>query len=247
MQSPRLERTALRACTRIAAATTLAFAFALPAAADEYTIVSKVTANRGGGSTQTLYIGDDKLRSNDGENDTIIDYATGTITFVEHKKKRYWQTTGEEMRAQFAELSAMLEQNPVLAKMFGQAAEAEVEKLGSRTVAGHECDDYRVTVGEAYSFDVCAARALQPDVDVHAARRVFAANMGPMAGKMSKLFDELAKIKGLALASTMKINVMGANIAVTTEATEVKVGGLGDDVFALPAGYKAAKSPFAQK
>jgi hypothetical protein len=243
MHSPRADRPA----ARLAAATlALTIAFALPAAADEYTIVSKVTANRGGGGTQTLYVGDEKLRSNDGENDTIVDYQAGTITFVEHKKKRYWQTTPAEMTAQFAELSKMLEDNPMLSKMFGSAAEATTEKLGSRTIAGHQCDDYRVTVGQAYSFDVCAAKDLQPEVDVHAARRVFAANMGPMAGKMSKLFDELAKIKGLALASTMNINLMGANISVTTEATEVKVGELGNDVFAVPAGYKAAKSPFAK-
>jgi hypothetical protein len=239
-------RPVTRALARLVALTAFTLAVALPATAEDITVISKVTASRGPGGTQTLYIAGDKMRSNDGENDTIVDYATGTITFVDHKKKRYWQTTPDEMGAQFEELSTMLEQNPVLSRMFGQAAEARVEKLGSRTVAGHDCDDYRVSVGEAYSFDVCAAKDLQPGIDVHAARRLFAANMGPMAGKMSKLFDELAKIEGLALASTMKINIMGANMVVTTEATEVKVGDLAGDVFALPAGYKSAKSPFAK-
>jgi hypothetical protein len=221
-------------------------AIAGAASAADVTMVSTVTASRGPSGTQTLYLSEDKMRSNDGESDTLVDYASGTITFVDHKKKRYWQTSPQEVQAQFAELSAMLEQNPVLAKMFGKAAEAQVEKLGSRTIAGHACDDYRVSVGEAYSMDVCAAKDLAPPVDMHAARRLFAANMGPMAGKMSKLFDELSKIQGLALASTMKINVMGANMVVTTEATEVKVGEIADDVFALPAGYKSAKSPFAK-
>jgi hypothetical protein len=36
-------------------------------------------------------------------------------------------------------------------------------------------------------------------------------------------------------------------MTVTTEATEVRVGDLGADVFAVPAGYKPSKSPFAQK
>lgn len=241
-----IPRQLTRAIPRLVALAAMTLAVALPAAAEDITVVSKVTASRGPGSTQTLYIADGKMRSNDGETDTIVDYATGTFTFVEHKKKRYWQTTGAEMTAQFAELSTMLEQNPMLAKMFGKAAEASSEKLGSRTIAGHACDEYRVTVGEAYSFDVCAATDLRPEIDVHAARRLFAANMGPMAGKMSKLFDELAKIEGLALSSTMKINIMGANMVVTTEATEVKVGDLAGDVFALPAGYKSAKSPFAK-
>ncbi|HUP21397.1 MAG TPA: DUF4412 domain-containing protein [Thermoanaerobaculia bacterium] len=241
-----IPRQLTRAIPRLVALAAVTLAVALPAAAEDITVISKVTASRGPSGTQTLYIAGDMMRSNDGENDTIVDYATGTITFVDHKKKRYWQTTPDEMGAQFEELSTMLEQNPVLSRMFGKAAEARVEKLGARTVAGHDCDDYRVSVGEAYSFDVCAAKDLQPDIDVHAARRLFAATMGPMAGKMSKLFDELAKIQGLALASTMKINVMGANIAVTTEATEVKVGDLAGDVFALPAGYKTAKSPFAK-
>ena len=221
-------------------------AFAAPAAAEDLTVISTVTASRGPGGTQTVYIADDRMRSNDTETDTIIDYTTGSMTFVEHKKKRYWQTSPAEVQAQFAEMAKMFEGNPVLAKMFGEAGEAKVTQGGSRTIAGHACDEYKVTMGEAYSFDVCAAKDLQPEVDVHAARRLFAANMGPMAGKMSKLFDELSKIKGLALSSTMKISVMGQSIVVTTEATEVKVGELGDDVFAVPAGYKATKSPFAK-
>jgi hypothetical protein len=228
----------------LAAAATLALA--APGAAEDITVVSTVTASRGPGGTQTLYIAGDKMRTNDTETDTIIDFTSGSMTFVEHKKKRYWQTSPAEVRAQFEEMAAVFEQNPVLAKMFGEAGEATVTQGGSRTIAGHTCDEFKVAMGEAYSFDVCAAKDLQPEVDVHAARRLFAANMGPMAGKMSELFDELSKIKGLALSSTMKINVMGQSIVVTTEATEVKVGELSDDVFALPAGYKAAKSPYAK-
>jgi hypothetical protein len=217
----------------------------VPALAEDFTVVSKVTASRGPGGTQTLYVAEDKMRSNDGETDTIVDYATGTITFVEHKKKRYWTTSPAEVQAQFAELAQMFEENPALARIFGEGGEVEVTKGGSRTVAGHPCDEYKVAMGDAYSFDLCAASDLAPEVDVHAARRLFAASMGPLAGTMSKLFDELAKIEGLSLATTMRIQVMGQNIVIETEATEVKVGDLGDEVFALPAGYKAAKSPFA--
>ena len=59
--------------------------------------------------------------------------------------------------------------------------------------------------------------------------------MGPMGKSMAKLYEELSKIKGLALKTNLS-GFMGMKAA--TEATKVVEGPVPASVFALPTGYK---------
>ncbi|HVS64733.1 MAG TPA: DUF4412 domain-containing protein [Thermoanaerobaculia bacterium] len=214
-------------------------------AAEEITVVSTLESSAVKASTSTTYMGEDKLRTVEGDTETIVDYQSGEIAFLDTKKKNYWVTTPAELEEQFAELSQLLQDMPMVDRIFGEASEVEVTELGtSQEVAGYSCDDYRVSMGDAYVFEICAASELEVPMDVNAARRLMFANMGPMAGRIGKLFDELSKIEGLPLVSSFTMTMMGRTISTETRATEVRVGPIPDSTFEIPAGFKKKKSPF---
>lgn len=79
----------------------LACAAALPAlaAAEDITIVSKTTVKQGAPTTSTQYIGADRVRTSDGDNDVILEVGTGRLTVINHKKKEYYEVTRAEMQA----------------------------------------------------------------------------------------------------------------------------------------------------
>jgi hypothetical protein len=223
----------------------LAAALAPALAADEITMVSTFESSMAKGSTSTTYMGKDKLRTVEGDTETIVDYTTGEMTFIDTKKKSYWTTSPADLEAKFAELNEQLQGLPMMDKIFGAASEVEVTKLGStQQVAGYTCNDYRISMGDAYVFELCATSELKPPADVHQARRLMFANMGPMAGKMGKLFDEMSKIEGLPLVSNFSMTMMGRTMSTSTRATEVKVGSIPAATFEIPAGFKQKKSPF---
>jgi len=214
-------------------------------AAEEITVVSTLESSAVKAATSTTYMGKNKLRTVEGDTETIVDYETGEIAFLDTKKKNYWVTTPAELEEQFAELSQLLQDMPMVDRIFGKASEVEVTELGtSQQVAGYSCDDYRVAMGDAYVFEICAASELEVPMDVNAARRLMFANMGPMAGRIGKLFDELSKIEGLPLVSSFTMTMMGRTISTETRATEVQVGPISDSTFEIPANFKKKKSPF---
>ena len=79
---------------------------ALPAAAEDLTIVFKTDK----GARQTQYYTSSKARHNMGDRDTIMDFATGTITTIDNKKKEYSQFTLDQMEAAMKQAAAQMEQ-----------------------------------------------------------------------------------------------------------------------------------------
>lgn len=219
-------------------------AFALPVAAEDLTVVSKVTTgDRSGTSTQ--YMTSTRSRSTDGQSDSIIDYPTGKLTFVDHRNKTYWETTIDEMTAYMDKLEKDMKGNPMLANMFGGPDEVSVEKgKGSRKVAGYDCDPYTMKMGESFVFDICAARGLQPPPQYFEGRKLAHASMGPMGKRFAKMYDEMKKIKGYPLAVDMDVDMGMAKVKSTSEATEVKKGAIPTSTFDIPAGYSKKPSPF---
>ena len=219
-------------------------AAALPLPAEDLTVVSKVTmGDRSGTSTQ--YLTATKSRSSDGENDTIIDFPTGHMTFIEHKSKSYWETSVEEMAAYMDSLYRDVKDNPMLASMFGGPDAVSVEKgKGARKIAGYACDDYTMKMGENFVFEICAAPGLQAPPQYYEGRKLSYAAMGPMGKRFAKMFDEMKKIKGYPLASDMDVDMGMMKMRTSSEATEVKKGAISASTFDLPAGYKKKSSPF---
>ena len=226
----------------------LAVALMAPAAAEDLTIVSKTVVGSAQPVVTTTYVTPDKIRTADGENDTIFDVASGRIQVLNPAKKEYYEFTREEMAAAMSQADQQLSPAAmdILAKMGGaKKIEAKLEKVGApRKVAGYDCDPYVVTMMDQLKYELCAAPALaMPPAYLDALKARYAI-MGPMAKRFDTTFEEMKKVKGFPLSMNASVNMMMIRQDVKTEATEVKKGPIPASVFALPAGYTKKDSPF---
>jgi hypothetical protein len=194
----------------------------------------------------------ERYRNSDPDTDSIIEFGTGKMTMIDHKKKEYWETTLQEMEAAFRQMEAqvaqMSEQMPPFLRDKiggGPGGPITVQKgTATRMIAGYDCDQYTISMGEAMKVEMWATSQLQVPAPYYDARKAFFAN-NPMTQKFGKLFDEMRKIKGYPLAETTTMKVMGTQ-QMSREATEVRKGPIPASAFAVPAGYKKVESPFAK-
>jgi hypothetical protein len=215
------------------------------AAAEDLTIVSKVTSAMGGPSTSTQYITGDKIRMNSGEGDTIVDLESGTLVMIDHKKKKYSKTTFDQMRDHFAQMSEMVEGNPMMAQMMGEVSEVQVTKTSeTREILGYTCTKYLLEMDDSFRQTLWVTPELKIPAQYYEASKAMYAMMGPMATRFEKMFDQMKEIDGFSLASSVDMRVMGQDASTSSEVVEVTRGTISDDVFAVPAGYKMKKSPF---
>jgi len=239
----------LQRLTRAAVVGALALA-PLAAAAEDLTITSSVTGAKGA-TIQTQYMSASKVRSASGDTDTIVDLATGALTMVDNKKKVYWQTTPEEMKAAMAQLQQQMQgMGPLAEKMMGgKMAPVTVTKgTAPRKIAGYDTEHWIVAMGEGLKYEVWTASslALPMNASYYDAMQANYAAMGPMGQRFKAIFDEMKKIKGFPLATDMSFSIMGRNQQTKTEATEVKKGAIPASAFEVPAGYKKEEAPFTK-
>ena len=71
-----------------------------PAFAQDLTLVYKETES---GALPTQYFTKERMRRNGPEGDSIVEYATGKITTIDHKKKEYSEITLAEAEARMKE------------------------------------------------------------------------------------------------------------------------------------------------
>jgi hypothetical protein len=222
---------------------------ALPAlaGAGEITIVSQATVGKAAPTTSTQYIGTDRIRTSDGESDTIVDVAAGRFTVINHKKKEYYEFTREELLASMQKFEEQMAGpiGAIMEKMAGgKMGEVTVQKGASRKVAGYDCTTHTFSLGENMRYETCAAPALQLPAQYYDALKGPYSMMGPMAKRFEKLFDEMKKVKGVPVAMTSTVNLMGMKMQVASEATEVRTGAIPATAFQVPAGYKKKAAPF---
>ena len=116
--------------------------------------------------------------------------------------------------------------------------------VARKTVAGHATDRYIITVGpsETESFN---APSLVPPIEPGEMMR-FQSLANPMMKAAHKMAAEMQKIKGMTLASSTTVKVMGKTFTTSKEATEVKTGPVPPGAFDIPAGYKKVNSPLTK-
>jgi len=238
---------------------------AAPTLAQDLTLVYKESEPSAG--TSSRYFTKEKMRTSDSSRDTIIEYATGKITTIDHKKKEYYEVTLAEMEAQMKAASAEMEKQAAqmkqqmesmppavrekMEKMMGGVAEATtVTKGGTRKVAGYDCQEYTVAMGKTIKTDTCNTTALKfpvPELEIKRFTAMGGAFAGmasnPMFKGMAQIGEKMKEVQGFALAETTTVSVFGKNNTTSREAVEVKQGPIDPSVFALPAGYKKVQAP----
>lgn len=244
---------------RFAAAASLAAAVAVPALADDLTIVYKISGS-GGAGTATSYYSADKMRMSDPERDTIVEYGGGgRIVTIDHKKKEYSEMTQAELESA---MKAMNEQMQKASEQMANLPPAMREKMQAmmggvpatltkgqtRKVAGYDCQDYDIAMGQMATMHLCASTAVAPpapNVDYRGGGLAgLAAN--PM---MKGLVNEMKKVQGFPLAESSTVKMMGRTTETSKEATEVKRGAIPAstfDVAGLTKGYKKVPNPLTR-
>jgi hypothetical protein len=234
--------------------TILRFAIALLAAASAFagdltiSFMSKIKGPMGlnseGVTTHYYSSAFHKTVAEDTKIDTLVDYTKGVFYTIKHKDKKIEMMSFDDLAAIGEGLGKQMEAiggMPGFLKGMmggGDAGEVKVEKLGPDTVAGRACTKYKLTLGKMVQ-EISADPSLVPPMNPAAFQkfqklRAFLVP-GPSAANMKKMYDEVAKIKGMALRTRMT-GFMGSDS--TLEATQIVEGPIAATVFALPAGYK---------
>jgi hypothetical protein len=224
---------------------------ALPVAAEDLTIVFK----DGKGALQTQYYTSNKVRHNMGDRDSIMDFATGTITTIDNKKKEYSQVTLEQMEAAMKQANAQMEQTmakvpPEMREkmdqmMGGVTGAITVTKGGTKKVAGYDTQQYTIAMGESMKTDMWTTTALQFPFDPTQFRKMsgFSGAGGPMMKNAAKMAEKMKEVQGFTLAENVSLRVMGRSTDTSREAVEVKKAPIPAATFEVPAGYKKVDSP----
>src|SRR5258708_3613159 len=225
----------------------LLLAAALPALADDLTIQSKVTRDGGPPQTSASYISSDHVRMSQGDGkEMILDLKAGDMTSLDTAKKTYSVITRQDMAAMNAKIQEQMnspemkkaqeqmnnlppEQKAKMEAMMGGMFTVTVEKSsGSRKIAGYDCDNWTVAIGQFSKSEQCVTNQLKYPAPAWEAFKGFAdtlktmmAAMGPMASGAAKMQDQFKKMKGFPLASTTTVSVMGHTSVTATEGTDV--------------------------
>lgn len=199
--------------------------------------------------------------SSDLEDMYVFEPANGTITFVDAKKKEYWTMTKQEMEAAAAKMQAQMKQmeeqmknmpaglrEKMAGMMGGVAAAVNVQRgQGGRKVAGYSCENWTVTIGEMVKQEQCMTTELQLPVQAWDAYKGFAGSMsGPMGQGMQQMYEKFKEMKGVPLASTTTVKVLGKAQTSSSEVVEIKKGPIPPSAWTIPPGYKKVESPMAK-
>ena len=235
----------MQICRRAVPAIALVLVLQALAAAEDLTLVSKITSGKGVSITSTQYLSSSKVRTGDGDMDTIMDFASGKIVMVNNKKKEYSETTLEEIRAAMQKLEASMAGNPMMEKMMGTVGDVTVQKGNTpRTIAGYDTQHYILTMGDSFREEIWAAPALTPPIQYFDARNAMYVAMGPMGKRFQRIGDEMRKIKGFPLATLTSVKMVMVKQDSTAEVTEVRKGPIPASAFEVPADYKKVDAPF---
>ena len=252
--------------------TALLLAAALPALADDLTILSKVTRDGGPPQTSASYISSDHVRMSHGDgNEMILDLKAGDMTALDTAKKTYYVVTHQDMEAMSAKIQEQMnspemkkaqeqmnnlppEQRAKMESMMGGMFAVTVEKSGSsRKIAGYDCDNWTIAIGQFSKSEECLTTQLKYPTAAWDAYKGFAdtmktmmAAMGPMAKGMVKMQEQFRKMKGFPLAATTTTSIMGRKSVTATEVTAVKYGPIPASAFEIPAGYTKVDNPMTK-
>ena len=250
----------------------VAMAAGIPAAADDLTIVSKVTSDKNPPAISTSYLASDHIRMAHGDGrEVLMDLKTGDTTTLDTQKKEYYVVTKADMQAMAAKMQERMnspemqkaqeqmknlppEMQKKMESMMGGAMAVDVRKLGTtRKVAGYSCDEWTMTIGEMSKTQQCLTSELQFPVQAFEAYKEFAESMkammqsmGPMAKGMGQMQDKMKEMKGFPLANTTTVSVMGHVSNTSTEVTEIKRGPIPASAWVVPPDYTKVDNPMAK-
>jgi len=224
----------------LALATTLVFG---SLAAADLTITFNATGKGGGGTEVHYYTSAfHMVRNETQKRDNLVDFKEGVTYSIDHKKKVISKISFDDAMAALEALNTTKTEGlgGMMGAMFGDPNDWKVEQQGTETILGRTCQKSAIKVGKL-SMVLSADPTLKmpmPDAAYAKMMKSQAAQftkMGPMGASFKKLYEEMAKIKGVPLKTHMT-GMMGMDN--TTEATKIDQSPIPAATFVLPTGYK---------
>jgi hypothetical protein len=220
-------------------------ALAVPAAAEDLTIISKTRFGEKEGR-QTVLLTPARIMTKSGGAASIVEFESGRMTFLDQAKKTYYLSSFEEMAAYAKRREEQAKTSSFNEQAFGALGEVTARKTGkTRKIAGYACESWVVAMGEALVFELCAAPQLPVPPAYFNARRAAYAGMGPMGRHFEKMFEAMRKIPGYPLSFAVHVKTEGMKQETLYEVTDVTKGAIPAETFVVPADYTKKKSPFA--
>lgn len=177
----------------------------------------------------------------DSQEDSLVDYAKGIVYTIKHKDKKIEKASFEDMMVAAENAKKQMENMGdvpgFLKGMLGTTeGTVKVEKLGTDKVAGRTCNRFKLSLGKTIQeVSMDESLAIPVDAKAYARHLRLKAFAVPGMGNLAKIYEELAKLKGISLRNKMK-GFMGVDIE--QEATEVSQSAIPASTFTLPANYK---------
>jgi len=225
----------------LAMAATLVFS---TLAGADLTLTFNTTVKRGGQGTEVRYYAPDFQMTRNGseQRDTLVDFRKGATYVIDHKKKTIEMITFEDALAALEAVGSRMPEGlgAMMGAMFGDPNDVKVEKRGQDKVAGRTCDAWFIKVGKL-TMELSVDPTLKPPFPDSANARMLRtqaaafAKAGPAGASFKRIYEEMAKVKGLPLKTHMT-GLLGMD--ALSEATQVEQGPIPASTFALPAGYK---------
>ena len=181
-------------------------------------------------------------RSVEAKHDVLVDFQHGISYSISHPKKTIEKMAFDDALSAMSTMNASKNAaaNQMMASMFGDPDAVKVTRLGNEKIAGRDCQAWEITVGKLV-MDLSADPTLKVPMaesgyaQMMRSRAAQYAQAGPMGAVYKRLFEEMAKIKGVPLKTHMS-GLMGMDIS--TLATKVETGAIPAATFTLPEGYK---------
>jgi uncharacterized protein DUF4412 len=211
---------------------------AVPAAAQDLTIVSKTTRDGGAPTTVTGYLTSDRVRIADPAGmEFIMDLKSAQTTVLDAKKKEYFVVTRQDMEQLRAKVSAQMNspemkraqeqmqqqmknappelrkqmQAAMGAAMGGMAASVNVARTGTtRKIAGYTCENWAITMGELTKTEQCVSTDLPIPIVTWNAYQDYAESMRSLTAAAGPMG------KGIADMAEKLKQIKGFPLAVTT-------------------------------
>jgi hypothetical protein len=229
------------------------------AAADDLTIVSKLTTNGKPAGTETNYMSTDHVRMSRGDSpSTIVDLKSGVMTTLDDRKKTYYTVTKQDLQQMMAKMQEKMN-DPKMQKAMAamqsmtsaMSFTPEVTKTGiTRKIAGMNCEEWSITMGPTTTMKECVTSDLQYPVHAYDGYQEFAKGMqnmmggfGPMAKSGANLAEKMKAMKGFPIATSSVVSVMSIKQSTESEVSEVRHGAIPDSVWGIPAGYAQVENP----
>ena len=238
------------------------------AVAQDLTVTSRVTDSAGESRTAVSYISRDRVRmAQDGHRDAIVDLPNGRVTTIDAKNRTYSVMTRRDMDQLAARVKERMDspemkkarerlknlppdQRKAIDETLGGGA-LDVRKTGGgRTIAGHRCENWTISIGALSRTDECLAEDIPIPPQIWEMYRGFAeslrtmmASFGPEMRDISKIQEKFRDMKGFPLATTTTVTVMGKTIRTTSEVTSVGSGPIPASAWEVPAGYREVENP----